>query len=66
MTDKTKKPFYQSDMLHCNNEKCKLKDKCYRYWLASKATGIVSVYRPQDNLDRDTCEYYLNIKNYIV
>lgn len=57
-----KRLFYNGDVMHCNNSLCKLKETCYRYWLSRHADGIVSVYRPKDNLERDTCEFYVDIK----
>ena len=67
MADKEKHLFYQRDMMHCdNNIFCKLKDTCYRCWLYKNGKGHVSVYHPTKNLDRDSCEYYLDIKNYMV
>lgn len=34
---------YNKDMMHCNENQCKKKDQCYRYWLGQHATGIVSM-----------------------
>ena len=65
MTDK--EPFYQEDMMHCdNNIFCKLKDTCYRCWLYKKAKGLVTCYHPTEHLERDTCKFYLDIRNYMV
>ena len=46
-------------MLHCNQEDCKKKDKCYRYWLGQHATGIVSMYYPSKPV-KGGCSYFVN------
>ena len=53
---------YNSDMMHCSQEQCPKKDKCYRYWLGQHATGLVSMFRPE--VTPDECKYFINIKNY--
>ena len=58
-------PYYQGDMMHCRNEKCKNKKKCYRYWLGQRAkyySGLVTMYQLDEKVDK--CEYFLDIKNY--
>lgn len=52
-------PQYIGDMLHCNQEGCKKKDKCYRYWLGQHATGIVSMYHPSKPI-KGGCSYFVN------
>ena len=55
--------LYTSDVMHCRQEDCKMKTKCYRYWLSQqKKDGIVTMFLP-DNTP-ENCEYYLNLKNY--
>jgi hypothetical protein len=55
-------PTYNSDMMHCRQERCKKANQCYRYWLGQHATGLVSMFRPE--VTPDECEYFINIKNY--
>lgn len=59
---------YQHDMMHCSQDKCKLKDTCYRYWLGVELKNTdyqyASFYFPQNKEEMDNCEYYLDIKNY--
>lgn len=60
-------PQYQNDMLHCSQEQCKLRDKCYRYWLGKeiKHSGFryASFFCPEQPVT-DGCKYFCNLKNY--
>lgn len=54
-------PQYIGDMLHCNQEDCKKKDKCYRYWLGlecKKYGNVVSMYCPSKPVT-DGCEFFI-------
>lgn len=56
-------PTYNHDMMHCSQERCPKKDKCYRYWLYQQPVDeLVSVYRPE-KVD-ENCEFYLDIKDW--
>ena len=58
-------PYYQGDMLHCRNIKCKDREKCYRFWLGEKAkfySGLVSMLQYDEACDK--CEYFLDIKKH--
>lgn len=56
-------PRYNHDMLHCSQEQCPKKDKCYRYWLYQQPVDeLVSVYMPE-KVD-ENCEFYLDIKDW--
>ena len=53
---------YNHDMMHCSQDSCKKKDKCYRYWLGKnlKYSGwrYASFYYPNEQVD-DGCEYFI-------
>ncbi len=59
---------YQHDMLHCSQKECERKDTCYRYWLGTelKNSGFqyASFYMPLDKKEMESCNHYLNLKNY--
>ena len=55
-------PYYNHDMLHCNQEDCKKKDKCYRYWLGQeckKYDNVVCMYYPSKPI-KGGCSYFVN------
>ena len=58
-------PQYNHDMLHCNQEQCKRKDQCYRYWLGQNvkysAAPYASFYNPEKPVT-DGCTYYVDKK----
>ena len=54
-------PHYQHDMMHCSQEQCPKKDKCYRYWLGQHASGLVSMYRPT-TVNPD-CKFFIEMKD---
>lgn len=65
---KEDKVLYIHDMMHCSQVNCKLKDKCYRFFLGSEFGKhghlYASWYMPNE-LDNDNkCEYYIDILNY--
>ena len=62
-------PTYQHDMTHCNQERCTLKDKCYRFRLGKEirktSHRFASYYYPSPKkILGDKCEMFLDIKNY--
>lgn len=64
-----KNPRYTHDMMHCQQEQCPNKAKCYRYWLGQNAIAngftTFSVYYPNKKTTiLANCKYYLNIKDY--
>jgi hypothetical protein len=63
-----KELHYQHDMMHCSQEQCPKKNKCYRYWLALNAAShgftTYSAYLPDEHDVLANCRYYLNIKDY--
>lgn len=56
-------PHYNSDYMHCSQESCKKKNKCWRYWLWQHGSGIVSLYYPQQPVT-EGCELFLDISDY--
>ena len=60
-------PHYNHDMLHCSQERCKLRDKCYRYWLGKEIKNTsfkyASFYYPEQPVT-DGCEYFCKLENY--
>lgn len=58
-------PYYNSDIMHCRNDKCSNKEKCYRYWLGQRAkyySGLVTMYKLDKKVDK--CEYFADIKDW--
>ena len=57
--------YYTHDMMHCSQDKCKLKDKCYRYWLGTQAVKhgyqYASYYYPEHEVTNG-CDYYLTMQ----
>lgn len=56
-------PHYNSDYMHCSQNQCKKKDKCWRYWLGQHCKGIASFYYPSEP-KTEGCEHFLNVKDY--
>ena len=58
---------YFHDMMHCSQNTCKKKDKCYRYWLGKELKNTdyryASFYYPEEAVT-DGCEHFLNIKEW--
>ena len=62
-------PIYQNDMVHCSQERCTKKDKCYRYWLGKEIINtqhrLASYYcPPPKKILGDKCDIFLDIKDY--
>ena len=62
-------PIYQNDMVHCSQERCTKKDKCYRYWLGKEIKNtqhrLASYYYPSPKkILGDKCDMFLDIKDY--
>ena len=58
---------YIHDMLHCKQQTCKLKDKCYRYFLGQevKNSGFTtaSLFSPQEPVT-EGCSHFVNKNDY--
>ena len=60
---------YIHDMTHCNQSQCKLKDRCYRYWLGQEIKNtdyqLAWFYAPsyEDFITKE-CGMFLDIKDY--
>lgn len=58
---------YINDMMFCNQQTCKKKDKCYRYFLGQgiKINGFTtaSLFPPQGPVT-EGCHFFLNKKDY--
>lgn len=58
---------YINDMLHCNQQTCKKKDECYRFFLGQeiKNSGFTfaNFYIPKVPVT-EGCYFFLNKKNY--
>lgn len=56
-------PNYIHDMMHCSQEQCKLKDKCYRFWLGKEGKNhgymYASFYMPEKIDNTKMCDYFL-------
>lgn len=56
------------DITHCTNEKCKDKEKCYRFLAYQEIKerhieGLYSMFRPQEPpTDKTGCEYFTSIE----
>lgn len=54
---------YTADYSHCNNDDCKLKNRCYRYFLHNKAKEmkleyvLYTVYKTENN---ERCNYFID------
>ena len=61
-------PRYNHDMMHCSQEQCPKKGKCYRYWLAQNAVSngwtTYTVYFPSKKKVLDNCEHFTDIKDW--
>ena len=62
-------PSYCHDYMHCSQDRCPLKDKCYRYWLGKEIKNTdfqyASYYYPAPDEELgDKCEYYMDIKGW--
>ena len=60
-------PYYQHDMMHCNQSRCEKKDQCYRYWLAQEIKNTeyqyASAYAPDPEEELgDKCELFLDLE----
>lgn len=55
--------MYTSDVMHCRQDDCKKKNKCYRYWLGQqRREGIVTMFNPKET--PEDCKYFSDVNKY--
>ena len=60
--------YYNSDYMHCSQERCSQKNNCWRYWLgqesARRKIQYVPFFMPDENEDLTNCIYFENKKEH--
>lgn len=56
--------YYNSDYMHCSQERCPKHDKCWRFELGKMCKGIASFYMPDKDKDLSNCDYFINKEEY--
>lgn len=56
--------YYNSDYMHCSQERCPKHEKCWRFELGKQCKGIASFYMPEPDKDLTKCEFYIDKEKY--